>query len=107
MEFVPHNFTLVCSSYPSINGHVNGVFTLPEDLADMGVPFLSAACISSSDFCTGIAHRLARAFSLLWNSHPHWGGGSAIFYKFWAAMVQVNHGFCAADHVQTHHAFAA
>jgi hypothetical protein len=79
-----------CSSYPSINGHVNGAFTLPEDLADMGVPAARAAASAMHDACAGTAHRLARTVALLRHRHAHRGRGAAIFHKLWAAVVQAS-----------------
>jgi hypothetical protein len=70
------------SSYSTVNGHVKGAFTLPEDLADMGVLPMRGAGLA-------LAHRMARDVALLWLRDPHGRGGSAVFHQLWSAVVQV------------------
>lgn len=87
---------VACSSYPSINGHVNGAFTLPEDLADMGVCAVHAVVTRLHHTWAGVAHRVARAVAVLRLRHPYRARGAAVFHQFRAAVVQVSSANAAA-----------
>jgi hypothetical protein len=87
-----------CSSYPSINGHVDGAFTLPEDLADMGVRAVHAVVSRLLHTWAGVAHRVARAVAVLRLPHSYRGRSAAVFHEFRAAVVQVRNAKAAAPH---------